>query len=121
MMLALLLTLSLCFGCADDRAESWIGQKFDDLIRAWGPPTASATLTDNTKIAEWSLDRNVGGGHRYPDGSGGTWTSRPINQHCKVVVEARGSDGVIIKAKVDGNLGGCNTLFRDKPAYRVQG
>ncbi|MEQ1753509.1 MAG: hypothetical protein ABL973_05190 [Micropepsaceae bacterium] len=107
--------LALCFGCSDGRSQAWIGHNLDELIRAWGPPTSQAALSDGSKIVEWSLERTVGGSYRYPDGSGGTWRSSPINQHCWVRMDVR-ADNIIAAAKVDGNLGGCNTLFRDKPA-----
>ena len=114
-MLALLFKLSLCFACSDERAAAWVGHNLDDLIRAWGPPTSSATLSDGAKIVEWSLERRTGGGQQYDDGSGGKWTAQPVNLHCRVRVEANPKN-VVTSAKVDGNLGGCNTLFRDKHA-----
>lgn len=113
-MLAILLKLSLCFACADDRAEAWIGRHLDDLIRAWGPPSASATLSYGSKIVEWSLDRSFKEPYRHSDGAGGTY-SNTIRQHCRVRIEAS-PQNLITMAKVDGNLGGCNTLFRDKQA-----
>jgi hypothetical protein len=113
-MLAIFISLAMCFGCADDRAESWVGHRLDDLIRAWGPPSASATLTDGSKIVDWSLNRTFREPYRHSDGAGGTYSNN-ISQHCVVRIEANAQD-IIVKAKVEGNLGGCNTLFRDKPA-----
>lgn len=119
MLLALVVQLSLCFGCADDRAISWVGRTLDDLIRAWGPPSASATLSDGSKILEWSLDRSFKEPVNHSDGAGGTY-SNTIRQQCRVRVEAN-SANVILTAKVDGNFGGCNTLFRDKPSAPASG
>jgi hypothetical protein len=113
-MLAFLVTLAICFGCADERAEAWIGRNLDDLIRAWGPPTAQATLTDGTKVVEWSIDRTVKEPYRHSDGAGGSYSGN-IRHHCSVRMEVN-RENIITSAKVDGNLAGCNALFRNKDA-----
>jgi hypothetical protein len=99
----------VCFACADERAAAWKGHNLDDLIRAWGPPSASATLRDGTTIAEWTYGRVVPGVPPY---------TRPHSQECKPTITAD-KDNIITATKVVGSLGGCNSMFRDKEAPRA--
>jgi hypothetical protein len=114
MIFALAIKVALCFACADSRASAWIGHKLDDLIRAWGPPSASATLSDGSTVADWGYDARGGAFvHNYGNGN---WSVSPGGSyHCVARITADKS-GTITAAKVDGNLGGCNSLFRDKEA-----
>lgn len=35
-------------------AESWVGAEEDQVLRQWGPPAASITLSDGSVMHEWS-------------------------------------------------------------------
>ena len=47
--------LALLAGCAttEKARESWSGASYDDVLRAWGPPTRSARLADGADVHTW--------------------------------------------------------------------
>src|SRR6185295_4418841 len=47
--------LALLAGCAttEKAKESWSGASYDDVLRAWGPPTRSAKLADGADVHTW--------------------------------------------------------------------
>jgi hypothetical protein len=95
-------------------ADAWVGKPLDDLMRAWGPPSAMATLSDGSKVAEWSYERQGPASiHNYGYGNWGVTPGGTY--HCVARITADVA-GTITAAKVDGNFGGCNSLFRDKEA-----
>jgi hypothetical protein len=112
MLLVFAVKIALCFACADARANAWIGHKMEDLIRSWGPPTAMATLSDGTKIADWTYSRTGAG---FGQKVGGTIITHRAQYECIARITADAA-GTVTAAKVTGNLGGCNSLFRDKEA-----
>ena len=47
--------LLLVVGCGSlrDDMTSWIGRPSDELLSAWGPPSASVNLDDGRKVITW--------------------------------------------------------------------
>jgi len=86
-----------------DGNEIYVGKTFDDLVKSKGVPTATATLSDGSKVVEYFTSQvEVSGGGYYPfptttyirnSNGGGTWVyvehmqSLPVrtwNKICKI-------------------------------------
>ena len=70
---------------------SWVGKPIDSAVVAWGPPTATQTLSDGRRVVSWE----------GPNGACRAWFTVD-----------RG--GVIADSKVEGAIGPCNLLMRGK-------
>lgn len=98
----LLTAMAIMFltSCVDYGAigNSWVGQHIDDLIYSWGPPESVYELKDGRKVIKYSHSREISATTYYCNATFSTDTT-----------------GVIRNWTKDGNLGGCNRLFGDKP------
>ena len=105
-----MLALLALAGCANapQVAASWHGQRLDDLVATWGPPTASYQMEDGRRLVSWS-DSLV----TYAPVSG---TFAPIRHECEVRFVAE-RDGRIVQSSVrDSGFGGCNHLLENRAA-----
>ena len=93
-----LITLLLA-GCASaEVAKSWVGSDVDQLIIAWGGPDRDYVLPNGARELKYTHERLITGTSYY----------------CVATFVA--ANGVVTKATIDGNLGGCNRLLGSKPA-----
>lgn len=101
-VIATVLTLSTAIlGCATnwkESADSWKGQNLDDLIVRWGPPDSIYRASDGRRTALFRHSRLYQGTELY----------------CNVrfTTDVKGQ---IESSAVEGNIGGCNRFFADKP------
>lgn len=58
--------LALLTGCAttEKAKQTWVGASYDEVVRAWGPPVRSGTLSDGTQVHTWVAE----GGPTYRSG-----------------------------------------------------
>lgn len=100
-VLLLLAAVSTLSGCANfgAKVESWQGRTTDDLIRAWGPPSSTETLSDGGRVISYTHGHQISG----------------TSYDCRVWFEADKS-GLITKGQGEGQLGGCNRLLGSKRA-----
>ena len=103
-MKASIVSCVLCMllaGCANFGAkiDSWKGQTTDDLIRAWGPPTSTETLSDGSKAVSYNHGHQISG----------------TSYECNVWFLADKS-GRITSAQGEGQVGGCNRFLGNKKA-----
>lgn len=99
----------LLAGCAnfDQAFGGWVGHHVDELVKQWGPPSATHKMQDGTKVLAYSAQRHYqaqGPGIPVPF-SGTYW--------CEVRYTMN-REGIIVSWDGEGNLGGCNTLLRRK-------
>jgi hypothetical protein len=55
------LLAAAAWGCAPrtpapDPREAWLGAAYDDVVRAWGTPVRSATLSDGRQAYTWAWE-----------------------------------------------------------------
>jgi hypothetical protein len=86
--------------------ESWHGRHNDELVAAWGPPHMQHVNADRSRVAAYTHQHQVSGFNPYAPYQTAVYA-------CSVTFNI-GSDGLILSSRVEGNLGGCNTLFRHK-------
>ena len=86
-------------GCANFGAkiDSWQGSTTDDLIRAWGPPSDTQSLSDGTKVLSYNHGHSIQG----------------TTYDCRVWFFTDKS-GRITKANGEGQVGGCNRFLGNK-------
>jgi hypothetical protein len=63
-ILAFFVSSILFYGCAttanyEKMLDTWVGSGADQLVRSWGPPQNSYTLSDGSKVFEYVSSRNV--------------------------------------------------------------
>lgn len=91
----------LLAGCASlgAKVDSWQGRTTDDLIRAWGPPSSSETLSDGSRVLSYTHGHQIGG----------------TSYDCRLWFMADKSER-ITKGEGEGQLGGCNRMLGNKKA-----
>lgn len=94
-------------------AKSWEGKPLDDLIFAWGPPSAMNELEDGRKVALYAHSRQGGGFVQLVGTTNPTAVFHQATYECAVLFRAD-EHGIIASADGSGNIGGCNRLFRGK-------
>lgn len=89
-----------CVACVDASgiAASWEGHRIDDLIFKWGPPSSVYDFSDGRQTVSFSHARLVSG----------------TTYECTATFGSNAA-GIIETSKIDGNIGGCNRMFQDKP------
>ena len=91
-------------------ADSWAGQPLDDLVATWGPPASVYDFEDGRRSVSYTHQRTgiINTGNTVSP-------TMAVTYECAVtfMTDRR---GLIVSSLVDGNLGGCNRLFRNKPA-----
>lgn len=103
------LALLLVAACdrATPAAQSWQGQRLDDLVAAWGPPSSVYRMDDGRRVVAWS---QRGQGFVY---TGGFLIPQPRDCDISYTVD---QDGRVTGTNVRGNLVGCNTLVQGRRA-----
>jgi len=96
---AMLVILASC--ASTDVAKSWEGENVDNLIMSWGGPDRDYRLPNGGRELRFTHERFVDGSSYY----------------CTVTFQTT-PQGRVVKAQVDGNIGGCNRLLGSKPAIK---
>ncbi|WP_432472066.1 hypothetical protein [Amphritea sp. HPY] len=100
------LALAACANLGQTFA-AWEGRHVDTLVAAWGPPAATHRMDDGQRILSYTAQQHYqvqGPGIEVPF-SGTYW--------CEVTYWVD-PGGMITSSRLNGNLGGCNTLLRRK-------
>ena len=102
------LALLFLAACANWRGipESWYGRPLDDLVKNWGPPGASHDFADGRRMIAYGDQHQVSGFNPYAPYQTAVY-------ECTVTFTVDEA-GIIVSSEVQGNLGGCNYLFRNK-------
>ena len=122
LIISFFLILSSCATTANYEKvlASWIGSDVDSLVKVWGPPQGSYTLSDGSLIIEYSNQSNmIMGGYTYNKpqtnyhyGNGYISTTTTYTQHttpvynvnlwCKTIFTSD-PNGIITSWKHEGN------------------
>jgi hypothetical protein len=78
-----------------ERVEAWVGRPEDELVYAWGPPTAASSLSDGRKVLAYRL------------GNG--------DMNCEAVFRLSATSAVE-NASIGGTVGGCDNMLAGKPS-----
>ena len=107
------LALAACAG-ADGAGGAWEGRHLNELIHAWGPPSAVQRLADGRQVVTFTQSHDAGPKSAEDLGGGVTVVHGSGSYQCQAVFRID-SGGRIMDQTVDGTVDGCDRLFGGKP------